>query len=248
MGIERLNQRLFTQIRTTEFKLNVNKYADGSCIICMGDTQIVCTATLTNNVPMHAKAKNTGWLTAEYNMLPSATHIRQDRDIKHGKQNARAQEIQRLIGRSLRACVNLSALNGLNIVLDCDVLQADAGTRTASINGAYVALALALQKHFQKSQTQLFELGYLRYQIAAISLGLIQETILLDLDYAEDSKCDVDLNLVMNQAQQIIEIQAASEQNPYTSQQLNQMLDLGWQGIKSILHLQNQALKSHSNL
>ena len=207
--------------------------------MCFGDTKVLCTASIEAGVPRWLKGQGKGWLTAEYGMLPRATGTRTQREAARGKQSGRTQEIQRLIGRSLRAMLDLSKLGENTIYIDCDVIQADGGTRTASISGAAVALIDALE-HLQrrKKLTQDPLLGL----VAAVSVGVNQGRVLLDLDYAEDSTCDTDLNVVMTQAGGFIEIQGTAEEKPFTRAEANAMLDLAELGIGQIIEAQKQVL------
>jgi len=206
----------------------------------MGNTKVLCTASITEDVPSFLKGKGKGWVTSEYSMLPRSTSERTPRDSVKGKINGRSHEIQRLIGRSLRAVVNLEALGERQIVLDCDVLQADGGTRTASINGAYVALADALHK--LQSQGKL-SVNPLREAVAAVSVGLIKGQPRLDLCYEEDSSADVDLNVVMTASGKFVEIQGTAEREPFSQAQLDQLLKLAKKGIGQVLIAQKKALR-----
>lgn len=212
--------------------------AHGSVLIACGDTRLLCTAMLSDNVPGFIKGSGRGWLTAEYAMLPGSTPTRKSRDISHGRQDGRAVEIQRLIGRSLRTALDFTLLGERTIHIDCDVIQADGGTRCAAITGGYVALALAIQ---QKMQEGVLEHSPLIAQVAAVSAGLDGGIALLDLDYIEDSNIDTDLNLVMG-THGLIEVQGTGEKDVYTREQLNQMLDLGEAGIARLFAHQRDAL------
>ena len=216
-----------------------SKYAEGSCLIQFGDTHVLCTASVQQRVPPWMRDSGRGWITAEYGMLPRATAERTDREAARGKQTGRTQEIQRLIGRSLRAVANLPAMAELQIRVDCDVLQADGGTRTASITGGYVALHLACQK--------LVKLGILKSvpltdHVAAISCGIVGGVPVLDLDYQEDSAAETDANFVFTGLGAIVEVQATAEQKPFTEATLLEMVALARQGIGELIVLQNQAL------
>lgn len=213
--------------------------ADGSVLICCGNTKVICTATIDENVPGFLKDQGRGWITAEYGMLPASANGRMRREAVAGKQSGRTQEIQRLIGRSLRAVVDLEKLGSRQILIDCDVIQADGGTRTASISGAYVALALAVRKLLEKG---LISENPIREAVAAISVGMIDGNLLLDLDYPEDSSCDADINVVMTASQQLVEIQGTAEGATFSIGQLNDLITLAQKGIKQILAAQQQAL------
>lgn len=235
----RSNNRQNNELRPIHFIRQYTKYAEGSVLVCFGDTKVLCTASIEAGVPRWLKGQGKGWLTAEYGMLPRATGTRTQREAARGKQSGRTQEIQRLIGRSLRAMLDLSKLGENTIYIDCDVIQADGGTRTASISGAAVALIDALE-HLQrrKKLTQDPLLGL----VAAVSVGINQGRVLLDLDYAEDSTCDTDLNVVMTQAGGFIEIQGTAEEKPFTRAEADAMLDLAELGIGQIIEVQKQVL------
>lgn len=235
----RSNNRQNNELRPIHFIRQYTKHAEGSVLVCFGDTKVLCTASIEAGVPRWLKGQGKGWLTAEYGMLPRATGTRTQREAARGKQSGRTQEIQRLIGRSLRAMLDLSKLGENTIYIDCDVIQADGGTRTASISGAAVALIDALE-HLQrrKKLTQDPLLGL----VAAVSVGINQGRVLLDLDYAEDSTCDTDLNVVMTQAGGFIEIQGTAEEKPFTRDEANAMLDLAELGIGQIIEAQKQVL------
>ncbi|OAV21970.1 Ribonuclease PH [Moraxella catarrhalis] len=235
----RSNNRQNNELRPIHFIRQYTKHAEGSVLVCFGDTKVLCTASIEAGVPRWLKGQGKGWLTAEYGMLPRATGTRTQREAARGKQSGRTQEIQRLIGRSLRAMLDLSKLGENTIYIDCDVIQADGGTRTASISGAAVALIDALE-HLQrrKKLTQDPLLGL----VAAVSVGINQGRVLLDLDYAEDSTCDTDLNVVMTQAGGFIEIQGTAEEKPFTRAEADAMLDLAGLGIGQIIEAQKQVL------
>lgn len=227
------------QLRPVTIDTNVNKYAEGSALIAMGDTRVLCTASVEESVPRFLYQSGEGWVTAEYAMLPRATGTRSVRESARGRLGGRTQEIQRLIGRSLRAIVDMSKLGERTIWLDCDVLQADGGTRTASITGAFVALHLALQHlAYQDLITEL----PIRDFVAAISVGMLQDTPQLDLNYEEDSTSDVDMNVVMTGSGNLIEIQGTAEGKPFAQESLLQMLQLARQGIASLVATQRRAL------
>jgi ribonuclease PH len=226
-------------LRAIVFETNVNKYAEGSCLVRFGDTQVICTATVEQRPPSWMRDSGRGWITAEYGMLPRATSGRTDREAARGRQTGRTQEIQRLIGRSLRAATDLKAMGEMQIRVDCDVIQADGGTRTASITGGYVALHLAFRR--------LVDLGILSSlplvdQVAAISCGIYMEAPVLDLDYAEDSVASVDINFVLTGRGGIVEIQGTAEAKPFTEVQLGAMLALARKGIGELIGLQRKAV------
>lgn len=237
----RTAQRQANQLRPISFTRHYTCHAEGSVLVCFGQTKVLCTATVEENVPSFLKGKGQGWVTAEYGMLPRSTHSRIRRESSAGKQSGRTQEIQRLIGRSLRAVVDLSALGERQIVIDCDVIQADGGTRTASISGAYVALHDAISGLLAKG---LLKQSPLREAVAAISVGIVDGVALLDLDYPEDSNCETDMNVVMTASGGMVEVQGTAEGLPFSRQQMNELLDLASAGIGEIIQLQQQALAS----
>ncbi len=230
----RSEQRSPQSMRPIIFERQFTMHAEGSVLVSFGNTRVLCTASVLDKVPPHRKGKG-GWLTAEYGMLPRATHTRSDREAAKGKQSGRTQEIQRLIGRALRAVVNIDALGERTIHLDCDVLQADGGTRTAAISGAYVALMDAV-KTLNLPQNPVLD------SIAAVSVGIVNGQCLCDLDYLEDSGCDADVNVVMNGAGQIIEVQGTAEGAPFSRVQLNTLLDYADAGIAQIRSAQMACL------
>ena len=227
--------RAWDQMRPVTLERNVMKNADGSCLVTFGDTRVLCTATVEEGVPAWRRSSRAGWVTAEYAMLPASTNRRTKRERANRK--GRSMEIERLIGRSLRSVVDLNRLGEYTITLDCDVLQADGGTRTASITGAWVALHDALYSLVEKD---LLPRLPLTGQVAAISMGYVNGQPLLDLDYPEDSHADIDMNLVGTETGQIIEVQGTGEGGPFDRGQLNQLLDLGQAGIAHLVDLQNQ--------
>ncbi|MBD62766.1 MAG: ribonuclease PH [Gammaproteobacteria bacterium] len=233
--MERKNNRKNDEMRPIEIEIGINKHAEGSALIKFGDTHVICTASIENNVPRWMKGSNEGWITAEYGMLPRSTHERMNRESARGKQSGRTMEIQRLIGRSLRQSVNLKYLKDKTINIDCDVIQADGGTRTASISGACVALFEAI-KNSHNDQRAINEL------VAAVSIGLKDGKSLLDLDYDEDSSADTDLNVVMTESGGIIELQGTAEKNPFSKTQFDEMLGLAAEGIKEIVNFQKSCL------
>lgn len=227
------------QLRSVSLETGVNKHAEGSCLVKFGDTHVLCTASIDTRVPPWLRGQGKGWVTAEYGMLPRATGQRTDREAAKGKQSGRTQEIQRLIGRSLRAITDLTAMGEMQVKVDCDVLQADGGTRTASITGAYVALALAFD-HALKAG--LIKAHPLTDSVAAISCGLYNGTAVLDLDYAEDSSAQADANFVLTGSGKVIEVQGTAEDVPFTRAELNQLLDLAEAGIARLTVVQAEAL------
>lgn len=214
-------------------------HTDGSVLIECGNTKVICTATIDENVPPFLRGKGQGWVTAEYGMLPASTASRMRREATAGKQSGRTQEIQRLIGRSLRAVVDMEKLGERQILIDCDVIQADGGTRTASITGAFVALSLAIQKLLQQG---ILSDNPLMDSVAAVSVGVVGGVPLLDLDYPEDSGCDSDVNMVMTGSGKIIEIQGTAEGAPFSFDELNALMQLAAKGIAELSALQRQAL------
>jgi len=226
-------------MRALRITQGYTKHAEGSVLIECGDTKVICTASVLEKVPPHKKGSGEGWVTAEYGMLPRSTGTRTDREAARGKQSGRTQEIQRLIGRSLRAVVDLAKLGERTIHIDCDVIQADGGTRTASITGAYVALADAV--NWLTKQGKLTERP-LRDHVAAISVGIYQGVPVLDLDYAEDSDCDTDMNVVMTGKGGMIEVQGTAEGETFSRKELNELLDLAADGIRQLIEAQKAVL------
>ena len=235
----RPSQRQADQLRAIRITRNFTRHAEGSVLIEMGDTRVLCTASVEENVPPFLRGKGQGWVTAEYGMLPRSTHTRTAREAAKGKQTGRTQEIQRLIGRSLRAVTDLKALGERQVTLDCDVLQADGGTRCASITGAWVALYEACEKLVRAGK--LPENPVLDH-VAAVSVGIFQGTPVLDLDYPEDSGCDTDMNVVMTGSGGIVEVQGTAEGEPFTREQMNVLLDLATAGINRLIAAQEGAL------
>ena len=231
----RKNNRQNNEMRSIEIETGVNKYAEGSALIKFGDTHVICTASIENNVPRWMRGSNEGWITAEYGMLPRSTHERMNREAAKGKQSGRTMEIQRLIGRSLRQAVELKYLKDKTINIDCDVIQADGGTRTASISGACVALFQAIKDSHDDHRA-------IKEFVAAVSIGLNDGTPLLDLDYEEDSSADTDLNIVMTEKGGIIEIQGTAEKHPFTKEQLDEMIESASIGIAEIVNIQKSCL------
>jgi ribonuclease PH len=230
----RADGRVATQLRPVSFQLGVQKWAEGSCVVRFGDTQVLCAATIADRVPPHLRGKGTGWVTAEYSMLPRATAERTDRESVKGKLGGRTHEIQRLIGRSLRDAVDLSKLGERTITVDCDVLQADGGTRTASITGGYVALAAAMITYGMDR--------HLVARVAAISVGLVDGEPLLDLDYSEDSRADVDFNVVGTDAGTFVEVQGTAEGKPFDRPAMDALLDLASSGLEQLFAAQAEIL------
>ena len=227
------------QIRPISIKKNFNINADGSCLICLGNTKVICTATFETDVPPWLKNKQSGWLTAEYGMLPTSTDSRNRREAKQGKQTGRTVEIQRLIGRSLRTVLDLKAFPSGQFIIDCDVIQADGGTRTAGITGAYVALALAVKKLLKKG---VLTKNPIKDSLAAISCGVINGNILVDLDYTEDSMADVDANFVFAKKMGVSEVQISGEKTTFNLKAMNQMLKLSFESTKEIFRLQEKII------
>jgi len=223
------------KLRLVSFRRKYTQYAEGSVLAEFGDTKVLCTASVENRVPSFLRGSNQGWVTAEYGMLPRATDSRTNREAVRGKQGGRTLEIQRLIGRSLRSVVNLSALGERTIILDCDVLQADGGTRTTAITGAWIALSDALD---HLTQSGAITLTPLIGQVAAVAVGIINGKILLDLDYEEDSSADTDMNFVMDEKGRFIEIQGTAEGSPFNNAQLQEMLALAQKGIRNLISQQ----------
>lgn len=237
----RPSQRLPDQLRQVRVTRRFTRHAEGSVLIEMGDTRVLCTASVEESVPSFLRGKGQGWVTAEYGMLPRATHSRSPREAAKGKQTGRTQEIQRLIGRSLRAVVDLKALGERQITIDCDVLQADGGTRCASITGAWIAL--------QEAVNTLVASGKLanspvRDHVAAVSVGIVGGVPVLDLDYPEDSACDTDMNVIMTGSGGMVEVQGTAEGEPFSRDQLNALLDLADKGIRALVAEQRKALET----
>lgn len=235
----RIDQRTLEQLRDIKITRHYTRYAEGSVLVEFGHTKVLCTASVDHSVPRFLKGQGQGWVTAEYGMLPRSTHTRSDREAARGKQSGRTQEIQRLIGRSLRAMVDLKKLGENTINIDCDVIQADGGTRTAAITGAAVALIDAMNVLLENKKIKSDPLKGL---VAAVSVGIFKDEALLDLCYEEDSNCQTDLNVVMTQSGEFIEIQGTAEEKPFTREQANQMLELAEKGIKELIQIQQSAL------
>ncbi len=227
-------------LRNVNLICHYTKHAEGSVLVEFGDTRVLCTASIEERVPPFLKGKGTGWITAEYGMLPRSTHERNQREASRGRQGGRTLEIQRLIGRALRATLDLNALGERTVTLDCDVLQADGGTRTAAITGGYVALSLAVQRLIRQRK---LKTSPLHGQIAAVSVGICKGVPVLDLDYQEDSEAETDMNVVMNDAGAFIELQGTAEGHAFRRDELNAMLALAETGIRSLMDIQRRALE-----
>ncbi len=240
----RADGRAFDQLRPVTFERGFTRHAEGSVLVSFGHTRVLCTASVLDKVPGFMKGKGIGWVTAEYGMLPRSTHTRSDREAARGKQGGRTLEIQRLIGRSLRAVTDMPSLGERTIHLDCDVLQADGGTRTAAITGAWVALRDAVDGLLASGA---LAHDPLRGSVAAVSVGLAADgQVLLDLDYGEDSTCDTDMNVVMTNAQGMVEVQGTAEGKPFSRAQVDTLLDLAARGIGQLAALQRQALQGQA--
>jgi ribonuclease PH len=237
MTFARVDGRSFDQLRNTKITPNISPYAEGSALIEVGGTKVICTASVEDRVPMFLRNKGLGWVTAEYAMLPRATSTRTQRESH--RPAGRTQEIQRLIGRSLRAIVDTKLLGERQIILDCDVIQADGGTRCASITGAYVALALACRKLLKQAS---IKTSPILSEVAAVSVGIVEGVPVLDLAYAEDSTADVDMNIVCTGAGKYIELQGTAEREPFTREEMDQMLQLAEAGINKLFEIQRMAL------
>ncbi|MFW5982058.1 MAG: ribonuclease PH [Halanaerobiaceae bacterium] len=236
----RKDDRSLDEIRETKITRNYTKYAEGSVLIETGDTKVLCNVSVEDNVPYFLRGQNTGWLTAEYSLLPRSTHSRSIREAARGKLSGRTREIQRLIGRALRAVIDLDKIGERTIWIDCDVIQADGGTRTASITGAYVALVDAVRhmiKHGSIKESPLTS------YMAATSVGIVDGELMLDLCYEEDSEAQVDMNVVMTEDGRIIEIQGTAEKSPFTREEMNTFIDFAEKGIKDLIKIQKMALE-----
>jgi ribonuclease PH len=238
---QRPSQRQADQLRDVRITRSFTRHAEGSVLIEMGDTRVLCTASVEENVPPFLRGKGQGWVTAEYGMLPRSTHTRTAREAAKGKQTGRTQEIQRLIGRSLRAVTDLKALGERQVTLDCDVLQADGGTRCASITGAWVALFEACEKLVQAGK---LASNPVTDHVAAVSVGIVGGTPVLDLDYPEDSACDTDMNVVMTGRGGIVEVQGTAEGEPFSREQMNALMDLATAGVRRLVAAQESVLAS----
>ena len=231
------------ELRSVSFEIDYTRHAAGSVLAKFGDTRVLCTASVDTRVPPWMRNSGRGWVTGEYGMLPGSTHTRSAREAARGKQSGRTQEIQRLIGRSLRAATNLEDLGERTVTLDCDVLQADGGTRTASISGAFVALQIAMNRLCKQHN---LKRNPVHGQIAAISVGIYQGVPVLDLDYAEDSEAETDMNVVMNDAGRFIEVQGTAEGHAFSRDEFDNLLGLAESGIATIIQLQNEAIAAAS--
>jgi ribonuclease PH len=229
------------ELRPVIFTVDYTMHAAGSVLAEFGDTRVLCTASIENRVPPWLRGSGKGWVTGEYGMLPGATHSRSAREAARGKQSGRTQEIQRLIGRSLRAATNLEALGERTVTLDCDVIQADGGTRTAAISGSFVALQIAMNRLCKANN---LKINPLHGQIAATSVGIYKGTPVLDLDYAEDSEAETDMNVVMNEAGRFIEVQGTAEGHAFTREEFDALLELATKGIGEIVEQQNLAIST----
>ena len=237
--LQRKDGRGPNQLREIRIDLEVNKYAEGSALIVLGDTKVICTASQEDKVPQWLRGQGQGWITAEYGMLPRATDVRTQREASRGRPSGRTQEIQRLIGRSLRAVTQLAAMGERTIWVDCDVIQADGGTRTASITGGFVALALALRRMRDRDQLLKKPLAGL---VAATSVGILEGIPCLDLGYAEDSRAEVDMNIVRTSAGKYVEVQGTAEKTPFSQEELQKMLSLANEGIDRLFERQRSLL------
>jgi len=239
LTIQRPTGRDFDELRVVDFDIGFTRNAAGSVLATFGETRVLCTASVEESLPNFLRGKGQGWVTAEYSMLPGSTHTRSSREASRGKQSGRTQEIQRLIGRSLRAVMDLESLGARTVTLDCDVLQADGGTRTTAISGAYIALMMAIESLTTRGE---LDQSPVHGQVAAVSVGLYKGRPVLDLDYAEDSVAETDMNIVMNDAGAYIEVQGTAEGHAFRRNELDALLDLAAQGVKSIMEAQTSSL------
>lgn len=235
----RVSDRTSNQLRPITITRNYTIHAEGSVLVEFGNTKVLCTASVAEGVPRFMKGEGRGWVTAEYGMLPRSTHTRMNREAASGKQGGRTMEIQRLIARSLRAAVDLKALGENTITVDCDVIQADGGTRTASITGACVAMVDAMTYMRNKG---LIKTNPLKEMVAAISIGILEDEVLVDLEYTEDSTAETDMNVIMTESGKLIEVQGTAEGEPFTFEQMNQMMDSAKHAIREIVDIQRKAL------
>ena len=238
-GVIMRTERKLNELRDVVIKKNVVLYPYGSVLICMGKTKVLCNVSVNDRVPKFLKGQNRGWLTAEYAMLPSATHERNQRESIKGKLSGRTMEIQRLIGRSLRKALDFNKMGEMTFVVDCDVIQADGGTRTAAITGSYIALELAVKKLLNEGK---LKTNPLVSQIAAISVGILNNSELLDLEYSEDNKAEIDMNVVMNEKKEFIELQGTGEEDSFSKNQLFKLIELAEKGITELLKIQREAI------
>lgn len=232
--------RDYDSMRDIKITTNYTLHAEGSVLIEYGNTKVICTASVSDKVPPFLRGKGSGWITAEYSMLPRSTGTRNQREVSKGKQSGRTMEIQRLIGRALRTAINLEKLGEKSIIIDCDVIQADGGTRTASITGGYIALSIAVKR--------MLKYGFLKEDpiegnVAAISVGIVKGATILDLKYTEDSEAEVDMNVVMHKNGEFVEVQGTGENATFSRKELNNMLDIAEKGIKELFEIQNQAIE-----
>lgn len=241
----RIDGRKNDQMRSVKITRNYTKYAEGSVLIEVGDTKVICTASIDDKVPPFLKGTGEGWITAEYSMLPRSTQTRKPRDASKGKQDGRSMEIQRLIGRSLRSVVDMKAIGEKTIWIDCDVIQADGGTRTSSITGSFIALVDAINTMHKQTP---FEIYPIRNFVSAISVGILGDEKILDLCYAEDSNAIVDMNVIMTDEGDFIEVQGTGEKSPFSRKDLNELLALGEKGTKQLIQMQKEVLKLDSLL
>jgi ribonuclease PH len=241
MSYQRTSGRAANALRPVTLQRHYTRHAEGSVLVCFGDTQVLCTASVEERVPPHKRGSGEGWVTAEYGMLPRATHTRSDREAAKGKQSGRTQEIQRLIGRSLRTVFDLRTLGERTISLDCDVLQADGGTRTAAITGAFVAAHDAVNWLLKQGR---IAASPIRDFVAAVSVGIVRGTPLLDLEYVEDSACDTDMNVVMTAAGGFVEVQGTAEGAAFSRAEMDQLLNLADLGIRQLVAAQRTALQA----
>lgn len=239
MTYQRTGERAADALRPVSLQRRYTCHAEGSVLVCFGQTKVLCTASIDEKVPPHKRGSGEGWVTAEYGMLPRSTHTRSDREAARGKQSGRTQEIQRLIGRSLRSVFDLAALCERSILIDCDVLQADGGTRTAAITGAFVAAHDAVSWLLQQGR---IEASPIRDHVAAVSVGIVEGTPLLDLEYVEDSACDTDMNVVMTGAGGFVEVQGTAEGLPFSRTEMEALLALAGRGIETLVAAQRAAL------
>ena len=239
----RVDSRKNDQLRPIKITRNYTKYAEGSVLIEVGDTKVICTASIEDKVPPFLKGTGEGWITCEYNMLPRSTQVRKTRDISRGKIDGRTMEIQRLIGRALRSVVDLKAIGEKTIWIDCDVIQADGGTRTSSITGAFIALVDAVNTIHKNIP---FDVYPIRNFVSAVSVGIVNNNKLLDLCYVEDSNAKVDMNVIMTDALEFVEIQGTGEESPFSYGELLELLELSKKGIKRIIEIQKESLKMDS--
>ncbi len=239
-NMKRADGRVPTELRSIRFECGYTRYAEGSVLVSFGETRVLCNATVEEKVPPFLRGQGKGWVTAEYSMLPRATHSRSSRESTRGKVGGRTHEIQRLIGRSLRAVVDLEKLGERSILIDCDVIQADGGTRTASITGAYVALSLALNGLIAQG---IIKASPLIGTVSAVSVGIVNGTPLLDVDYSEDSTADVDMNYVITGDGRFVEVQGTAEEVPFTIAEMDALRDLALAGCRQLAELQQEAIK-----